>query len=154
MTGWRVGWALGPAPVIKAMGNVQSQQTGCPCSISQHAALAALEGDQGCVERMRQEFEARRDLVCDRLAKLSGVRCPVPEGAFYAFFDVSSHFGRTLAGRTVKDSDGFCRAALEGAHVNIVPGSAFGAEGFVRLSYASSREQLRQGLERLERLLQ
>src|SRR5437588_1156116 len=99
MTGWRIGWSLGPAPVIRAMGNVQSQQTGCPCSISQHAALAALEGDQGCVELMRQEFEARRDLVCGRLGALPGVRCPVPEGAFYAFFDVSAHFGRTLAGR-------------------------------------------------------
>src|SRR5207245_1074013 len=74
MTGWRIGWALGPSHMIKAMGNVQSQQTGCPCSISQAAALAALEGDQDCVERMRREFEARRDLVCKRLARLKGVR--------------------------------------------------------------------------------
>src|SRR6516225_3818438 len=72
MTGWRIGWALGPAAVIKAMGNVQSQQTGCPCSISQAAALAALEGEQGCVERMRQEFQARRDLVCGRLQGMPG----------------------------------------------------------------------------------
>ena len=98
MTGWRIGWALGPAHVIKAMGNVQSQQTGCPCSISQYAALAALEGDQECVERMRREFEARRDLVVPasrRRCRASSVR--TPEGAFYAFFDVSAHFGRTLA---------------------------------------------------------
>jgi aspartate aminotransferase len=153
MTGWRMGWALGPAPVIKAMGNVQSQQTGCPCSISQAAALAALEGDQECVERMRKEFEARRDLVCGRLKAKPGVRSFVPEGAFYAFFDVSSHFGRTLAGRKVTDSVSFCQAALEGAHVNIVPGAAFGAEGYVRLSYATSREQLQGGLDRLEQLL-
>ena len=153
MTGWRVGWALGPAPVLKAMGNVQSQQTGCPCSISQYAALAALEGDQGCVERMRQEFAARRDLVCGRLKAMPGVRCFVPEGAFYAFFEVSSHFGRTLAGRKVTDSVSFCQAALEGAHVNIVPGVAFGAEGYVRLSYATSREQLQGGLDRLEQIL-
>ncbi len=98
MTGWRMGWALGPARVIKAMGDVQSQQTGCPCSISQYAALAALEGDQECVERMRREFEARRDLVCARLAAMPGVRNRTPEGAFYAFFDVSAHFGRTLGG--------------------------------------------------------
>ena len=98
MTGWRMGWALGPAHVIKAMGDVQSQQTGCPCSISQYAALAALEGDQECVERMRREFEARRDLVCARLSAMPGVRIRMPEGAFYAFFDVSAHFGRTLAG--------------------------------------------------------
>ena len=153
MTGWRMGWALGPAHVIKAMGNVQSQQTGCPCSISQAAAVAALEGDQACVETMRREFEARRDLVCDRLGRLPGVRCFRPDGAFYAFFDVSTHFGRTLAGRAVKDSTSFCLAALEGAHVNLVPGAAFGAEGFVRLSYATSREQLQGGLDRLEQFL-
>jgi len=153
MTGWRIGWALGPAAVLKAMGNVQSQQTGNPCSISQYAALAALEGEQECVERMRREFEARRDLVCARLRKMPGVRCGVPEGAFYAFFDVSSHFARTLGGRKVTDSLTFCQAALESAHVNVVPGSAFGAEGYVRLSYATSRDVLQQGLDRLERFL-
>jgi aspartate aminotransferase len=153
MTGWRMGWALGPAAVIKAMGNVQSQQTGCPCSISQAAALAALEGEQECVERMRREFEARRDLVCQRLKKLPGVKSFVPEGAFYAFFDVSSHFGRTLAGRKITDSISFCLAALECAHVNVVAGAAFGAEGYVRLSYAAGREQLQAGLDRLEQFL-
>jgi aspartate aminotransferase len=153
MTGWRMGWALGPAQVIKAMSNVQSQQTGNPCSISQYAALAALEGDQGCVEMMRREFEARRDLVCARLRQLPGVRSFVPEGAFYAFFDVSTHFGRPLSGRVVKDSAEFCRAALEVGHVNLVPGSAFGAEGYVRLSYAAARDQLQGGLDRLEQFL-
>jgi aspartate aminotransferase len=153
MTGWRVGWSCGPAPIIKAMGDVQSQQTGCPCSVSQYAGLAALEGDEGCVETMRKEFEARRDLVCKRLSAMPGVRCRVPEGAFYAFFDVSAHFGRTLGGRKVADSASFCLAALETAHVNIVQGSAFGAEGYARLSYATSREQLNIGLDRLEKWL-
>jgi aspartate aminotransferase len=153
MTGWRAGWALGPAAVVKAMGNVQSQQTGCPCSVSQAAALAALEGDQDCVERMRREFEARRDLVCRRLSAMPGVRCPTPGGAFYAFFNVAGHFGRTLGGKKVGDSLAFCQAALESAHVNLVPGSAFGAEGYVRLSFAASREQLTGGLDRLEQLL-
>jgi aspartate aminotransferase len=153
MTGWRIGWSLGPAGVIKAMGNVQSQQTSSPCSVSQAAALAALDGDQACVETMRREFEARRDIVCGRLAKMPGVKCFVPQGAFYAFFDVSGNFGRTLAGRPVTDSASFCTAALEGAQVCLVPGSAFGAEGSVRLSYAASREQLEQGLDRLEALL-
>ena len=153
MTGWRMGWSLGPTNVVKAMGNVQSQMTGCPSSISQYAALAALEGDQECVERMRREFEARRDLVCARLAALPGVRNRIPEGAFYAFFDVSGHFGRTLGGRKVVDSAGFCVAALETAHVNLVPGSAFGAEGFARMSYAAAREQLTGGLDRLEQWL-
>jgi aspartate aminotransferase len=153
MTGWRAGWALGPLPVIKAMGNIQSQQTGCPCSISQYAALAAVEGDQECVERMRREFEARRDLVCARLRKMPGVKSFVPQGAFYAFFDVSAHFGRTLAGRPITDSISFCQAALECAHVNVVAGAAFGAEGYARLSYAASREQLQAGLDRLEQFL-
>jgi aspartate aminotransferase len=153
MTGWRIGWALGPAHVIKAMGNVQSQQTGNPCSISQYAALAAIEGDQGCVEKMRQEFEARRDLVCRRLAAIPGIRCPVPGGAFYAFFDVSAHFGRTLGGQTINDSAAFCKAALEQAHVNIVPGSAFGAEGYARLSYATSRAILEAGTDALDKWL-
>ena len=153
MTGWRMGWALGPAQIIKAMANIQSQQTGCPCSISQAAALAAVEGDQQCVEHMRRQFEARRDLVCERLGKMSGIKSFVPQGAFYAFFDVSAHFGRTLAGRKVGDSTSFCQAALECAHVNLVPGAAFGAEGYVRLSYAASREQLQAGLQRLEQFL-
>jgi aspartate aminotransferase len=153
MTGWRVGWTVGPAAVVKAMGDVQSQQTGCPCSVSQYAALAALEGDQECVERMRREFEARRDLVCRRLGKMPGVRCFVPDGAFYAFFDVSAHFGRTLGGRKVTDSTTFCQAALEAAHVNLVTGAAFGAGGCVRLSFAAGREQLLGGLDRLEQFL-
>jgi aspartate aminotransferase len=154
MTGWRMGWTCGPAHVIKAMGNIQSQQTGNPCSISQYAAIAAIEGDQGCVEKMRQEFEARRDLVCKRLSSIKGIRCPVPGGAFYAFFDVSSHFGRKLGGIEIKDSTTFCRAALEQAHVNLVQGSAFGAEGYARLSYATSREILNNGLDALEKWLQ
>jgi aspartate aminotransferase len=153
MTGWRVGWALGPSHFIKAMGNVQSQQTGCPGSVSQAAALAALEGDQDCVEKMRREFEARRDLVCKRLAAMPGIRCPFPGGAFYAFFNVQAHFGRTLGGKSVTDSASFCQAALESARVSLVPGSAFGAEGYVRLSFAASREQLNGGLDRLEQLL-
>ena len=150
MTGWRMGWAVGPPAIIRAMGNVQSQQTGCPSSISQHAALAALQGDQSCVEKMRQEFDARRELVCRRLAAMPGVICPVPGGAFYAFFNISAHFGRTLGGKKITDSAGFCQAALESAHVNLVAGSAFGAEGYVRLSFAVSREQLTGGLDRLE----
>jgi aspartate aminotransferase len=153
MTGWRMGWSCGPAHVIKAIGDMQSQQTGCPCSVSQYAALAALEGDQACVEKMRREFEARRDLVCRRLQKIRGLRCSVPDGAFYAFFDVSGNFGRTLGGKPVTDSASFCQLALEQAHVNLVPGSAFGLEGLVRLSYAASMDQLNGGLDALDRWL-
>jgi aspartate aminotransferase len=154
MTGWRMGWSLGPAAVIKAMANVQSQETGNPSSISQYATLAALEGDQECIEKMRREFEVRRDLVCKRLAAMPGIKCRIPGGAFYAFFDVSSHYGRTIRGVKVVDSMSFCQALLEKAHVNVVPGAAFGADSYVRLSYAASREQLNGGLDRLEQFLQ
>lgn len=153
MTGWRIGWTLGPKNVIAAMGTVQSQQTSNPCSVSQAAAKAALEGEQTCVATMRREFQARRDFVCDRLAKMPGLKVRVPEGAFYAFFDVSANFGRTLGGVAVTDSASFCTAALDSAHVCLVQGSAFGAEGYVRLSYASSREELQGGLDRLEALI-
>ncbi len=153
MTGWRIGWTVGPAHVVKAMDNVQSQETSCPSSVSQLAALAALVGDQDCVEKMRREFEARRDLVCRRLNGLPRVQCTIPGGAFYAFFNVAGYFGRTLGGKRIADSTSFCAVALESAHVNLVPGAAFGAEGYVRLSFAASREQLNAGLDRLEKLL-
>jgi aspartate aminotransferase len=153
MTGWRIGWAVGPKNVIRAMGNIQSQQTGCPNSIGQHAALAALTGDQSCVAEMRDEFAARREIICGGLARLPGITIAPPTGAFYAFFDVSSHFGRTLHGVEIRNSADFCRAALEKVQVSVVPGSAFGAEGYVRLSFAASREELQGGLAQLGRLV-
>jgi len=148
-----MGWAAGPFHVIKAMANIQSQQTSSPSSISQYAALAALEGDQQCVETMRREFEARRDLVCKRLGELPGIRCTKPQGAFYAFPDISAHVGRTLGGRRITDSISFCQGALETAHVNLVPGIAFGTENYARMSFAASREQINGGLDRLAAFL-
>ncbi len=154
MTGWRIGWAIGPSHVVKAMGNVQSQETSSPSSISQYATIAALDGEQACVAQMRKEFEARRDLVCRRLNALPGIRCPIPDGAFYAFFNVSSYFGKTLKGKKIADSTSFCAAALETVHVNLVQGAAFGAEGYARLSFATSQEQINQGIDRLAEFLQ
>lgn len=153
MTGWRIGWALGPKHVIKAMGNIQSQQTGCPNSISQYAALVGLTSDMKAMNDMRAEFQARRDLICNGLASLPGITVHQPTGAFYAFFNVSQHFGKTLHGIKINDSADFCRAALEKVQVSVVPGSAFGAEGYVRLSFASSREDLQGGVEQLRKLL-
>jgi aspartate aminotransferase len=149
MTGWRMGWTVAPKPLIDGMGNIQSQETSCTSSVSQYALLAALDGPQECVAEMRTEFQARRDLVCERLRRIPGVKFPTPEGAFYAFFDVSAYFGRSIGGITVSDSLGFCKACLETARVNLVPGSAFGAEGYVRMSYANSREELEGGLAAL-----
>lgn len=153
MTGWRIGWACGPASLIKAMANVQSQATGCPNSISQAAALAAIEGDQTCVETMRRAFEQRRNLVYERLSRLPGISLVKPTGAFYAFFRIADHFGRTLGGRRITDSVTFCEAALEAAHVNIVPGAPFGAEGYARMSFATSREEIEGGIEALAKFL-
>jgi aspartate aminotransferase len=153
MTGWRMGWAVAPVALVNAMSNIQSQETSCPSSVSQYALLAALEGPQECVAQMRKEFEARRDLVCSLVGKIAGLKCTKPDGAFYLFFDVSSYFGKTIGGAMVADSLGFCKAALEQAHVNLVPGSAFGAEGYVRMSYATSRQEIEGGLAALGKWL-
>jgi aspartate aminotransferase len=150
MTGWRIGWAIAPEAVVKAMANIQSQETSNPCSVSQAAAIAALDGPQECVGVMRKEFESRRDFVIKNIQGMAGIKCKVPPGAFYAFFDVSSYFGKSFAGKTVTDSASFCLLALEQAHVNLVQGSAFGAEGYARLSYATSKEVLEAGLDKLQ----
>lgn len=153
MTGWRIGWTCGPKDIIAAIGDIQSQQTSNPCSISQYAALAALTGDQGDIEVMKREFSRRRDFVVERLPRIAGLSLAPPDGAFYAFFDVSSYFGKTLGGKLITDSATFCMAALEQAHVVLVQGSAFGAEGFARMSFATSMEVIRDGLDSLERWL-
>lgn len=149
MTGWRIGWTAGPAAIIAGMSDIQSQQTSNPCSISQDAATAALLGDQACVGAMREEFAQRRDYVIGRLQKMPGLSLVPPTGAFYAFFDVSSYFGKSFGNRRVSDSASFCMALLEQAHVVLVQGSAFGAEGFVRMSFATSRAALEVGLDAL-----
>jgi aspartate aminotransferase len=154
MTGWRMGWAVAPKPLADAMGNIQSQETSCPSSVSQHALLAALTGPQDCVAKMLGEFAKRREFVCRRLSDMPGIKLPWPDGAFYAFFDVSAHFGKPLAGGPVSNSAEFCRAALEAANVCLVQGSAFGCEGFVRMSFATGMEVLSAGLDRLEQWLQ
>jgi aspartate aminotransferase len=153
MTGWRMGWAIAPAAVVKAMDTIQSQETSCPSSVSQAALIAALDGPQDCVAEMRKEFAARRELTVSLLRAIPGVTLPVPDGAFYAFFDISLYFGKTFGDRKVTDSLSFCTALLEQAHVNLVPGSAFGAEGFVRMSFATSRKTIEEGIARLKEWL-
>lgn len=153
MTGWRMGWAVAPAAVVKAMDTIQSQETSCPSSVSQAALVAALSGPQECVAEMRKEFAARRELTLSLLSAIPGVKLPAPGGAFYAFFDVSSYFGKTFGGTKVTDSLSFCNALLEQAHVNLVPGVAFGAEGFVRMSFATNRATIEAGLAKLKEWL-
>ncbi len=153
MTGWRIGWAVSPVEIAQAIDSLQSQETSNPCSVSQFAALAALEGDQACVAMMLVEFARRREFVVNRLQSIPGLRIIEPHGAFYAFFSVRSHFGKRLGGRVVADSETFCSAALDSAHVALVPGSAFGAEGYVRMSFACDIVEIQQGLNRLELFL-
>ena len=151
MTGWRIGWTLAPPDVTKGMDNLQSQETSNPCSVSQYAAVAALNGPQECVQEMLVEFRARRNYVLERLRQIPDIRFAEPGGAFYAFFDVSRHFGRPLGpnGKTVENSSDFCTALLEDAHVALVTGDAFGAPGYVRLSFATNLGVLEQGLDRV-----
>jgi aspartate aminotransferase len=154
MTGWRMGWAMGPLPLIKAMGNVESQQTGCPNSVSQYAALAAVTGDQTCVEKMRQEFAGRADLAARLMGSIPGITFTRPEGAFYLFFNVSAYFNKPLPiGRSIANSTEFCQAALETKQVNFVPGSEFGAEGYVRMSYATNRSEIEAGIDQVRQML-
>lgn len=154
MTGWRIGWTLAPENVTKAITKLQSQQTSNPCSISQYAAIAALNGPQDCIAEMLVQFQKRRDYVLGRLRSMPGLTFADPGGAFYAFFNVSSHFGRELPGGVVVDnSSDFCTALLEQAHVALVTGDAFGAPGYVRLSFATSMDIIEAGLDALEKFL-
>ena len=152
MTGWRIGWTICPEPLAKAIGNLQSQETSNPCSVSQHAAIAALTGPQECVAEMRTAFQKRRDLVAGRLAAMPGVRLPDIGGAFYAFFDIAPALERSRS-RGIATSMQWCEALLEQEHVALVAGSAFGAEGHVRMSFAAAEEKLAAGLDRIARFL-
>ncbi|MEX0704329.1 MAG: pyridoxal phosphate-dependent aminotransferase [Planctomycetales bacterium] len=155
MTGWRIGWTIAPAEVAAGIDKLQSQETSNPCSVSQYAAVAALDGPQECVEEMRLEFARRREYVLERMRKLPEISFAEPGGAFYAFFNVARHFGKPLGGgKVVHDASEFCTACLEEAHVALVTGDAFGAPGYVRLSFATGLDVLEAGFDRLERFLQ
>ena len=153
MTGWRIGWSIAPVSVSRFMADVQSQETSNPCSVSQYAALEAIVGPQDSVRTMLEQFTRRRAYVLERVDRLPGVTCVPPGGAFYAFMNVSSHFGRTLGGRPIADSTAFCLTALAEAHVAMVMGSAFGAEGYARLSFATDLKTLERGFDALEEFL-
>jgi aspartate aminotransferase len=153
MTGWRIGWAIAPTAVAKFMGDVQSQETSNPSSVSQWAALEAITGPQDSVVEMKAQFTRRRAYVLERIAGLPNVTCVPPGGAFYAFMNISAHFGRTLGGKVINNSTEFCLTALSAAHVGLVMGSAFGAEGFARLSFATDLTTLERGFDALDRFL-
>ncbi len=145
MTGWRVGFCIAHTELIRKMIEFQSHQTGNPTSISQKAAMAALALDLRHVTGMKTEYEARRELVVSALAEMEGFRCQPPHGAFYAFPEVTG----AMAAAGIHTSQGFSKFLIQEARVATVPGSAFGMEGFIRLSYATSRENLTEGLKRI-----
>jgi aspartate aminotransferase len=149
MTGWRVGYAAGPADIIKGMAKIQTQTTSGTFTFGQHGLVAALNGDQACVEEMRQEFERRAEHIHTRLNALDGVSCPRPAGAFYVFPDVSGTFAKLGVSGSIE----FAQRLLEDSHVAVVPGEAFGVDSGVRLSFATSMEMIDKGLDRLESFL-
>jgi aspartate/methionine/tyrosine aminotransferase len=153
MTGWRVGWLIGPADVIKAAGNRHSHNASNVSNVSQRAAIAAVEGDLSAVAEMRESFDRRRKLIYELVNNAPGLSCLEPQGAFYAFANVKDVYGRTLRGREITSSLDFVEALLEEVKVAVVPGEAFGAPGYVRLSYALSDADITEGLERITALL-
>jgi len=153
MTGWRIGFAAGPEEIISAMTNIQSQSTSNPTSISQKASVEALTGPQEEVQKMVAAFEERRNYIVNRLNHLPGVTCFKPIGAFYVFPNFSSYYGKSYQGKKISNSTELADYFLEVARVAVVPGVEFGADPFERLSYATSMEDIREGINRIEAAL-
>ncbi|MGO1200441.1 MAG: pyridoxal phosphate-dependent aminotransferase, partial [Dermabacteraceae bacterium] len=153
MTGWRVGWMVGPTDVIKAATNLQSHLTSHVNNIAQRAAVAALTGPNEPVEEMRVAFDRRRQLIVEKLAQVPGFTVPTPTGAFYAFPDVSQALGRTIRGREITTSTDLATVILEEGEVAAVPGEAFGAPGHLRFSYALADDDIIEGIDRVIALL-
>lgn len=153
MTGWRVGWLIGPTDVVRAAANLQSHATANVNNVAQRAALAAVSGPLDAVAMMRAAFDRRRHAIVDVLAGIDGVRCPLPQGAFYAYPDVQAVLGRTIRGRTVRTSAELAALLLDEVEVAVVPGEAFGPSGYLRFSYALGDDDLREGVTRVRDLL-
>jgi len=150
MTGWRIGYAAGPEQIIAAVNKIQSQNTSNPASISQKAAVEALNGDQDVVGQMVVEFRKRRDVIVQLLNDIDGITCLSPEGAFYVFPNVSKIFGRSFQGKKITDSTSLIDYLLDEANVATVPGAAFGSDSHIRLSYATSLKNIEEGLKRIK----
>lgn len=153
MTGWRIGYVAAPAAISKVIGNYLGHCTGSPSSISQAAAAEALSASQETVEKMREAFEERRNYMVERMNQIEGVSCIKPEGAFYVMMNISKIFGKELFGHVIKDADDFGNMFLKYGKVAVVPGTSFGAPEFIRWSYATSMENIKAGLDRLEYFL-
>ncbi|MDR3048959.1 MAG: pyridoxal phosphate-dependent aminotransferase [Elusimicrobiota bacterium] len=148
MTGWRIGYAAGNKDIIAGMAKIQSQSTSNPTSISLKAAVEALNGEQNSIEMMRKEFEKRRDFIVSSLNSIKGITCAKPSGAFYVFPNIAALIGKTLKGKKINSDMDLADYLLEEAKIAIVPGSAFGAQGYIRFSYATSLDNIKKGMER------
>lgn len=151
MTGWRIGYLGGPKQIVEAAAKVQSQTTSNATSISQRAAIAALTGPTGDIETMRLEFKRRRDFVVDQLKDIHGLEFEAPRGAFYLFPSVKQFIGRRMNGKVIRDDVSLCEYFLDEKHVAMIPGSAFGAKNYLRVSYACSMQELQKAVERLRK---
>lgn len=150
MTGWRLGYAAGNEKIIKAMSSVQSHAVSHPSSITQYASVVALNGPQDDVEKMVAEFEKRRNYMYERMNSMEGISCIKPEGAFYVYADISNYLGKELCGTKLNSSLDFAQIMLEKGHVAVIPGAAFGTDNYIRLSYATSMETIKNGLDKFE----
>lgn len=153
MTGWRIGYAAANAEIAKAMANIQSHAASNPNSIAQAATIAALGGGESEVDRMRRHFMRRRDFMVEEINKIKGVYCKKPQGAFYIMMNISDIIGTTLYGKVIENADDFAELFLNKARVAVVPGTGFGADNYVRWSYATSMENIVEGLNRLRKFL-
>jgi aspartate/methionine/tyrosine aminotransferase len=153
MTGWRVGWMIGPRDVVRAATNLQSHATSNVANVSQRAALAAVSGDLSAVAEMRTAFDRRRHTIVSMLNEIDGVVCPEPQGAFYVYPSVKGVLGRRIAGHTPTTSAALAELILDQVEVAVVPGEAFGPSGYLRLSYALGDDDLAEGVTRIQRLL-
>lgn len=150
MTGWRIGYAAGDEKLIKLMTNIQSHTTSNPTSIAQYASLEALNGEQTTVANMVKEFSKRKDYMVERISKIKGLDCIKPEGAFYVMIDISNYIGKIYSNVEIKGSMEFSDLLLGHSKVAVIPGIAFGVDNYIRLSYATSMDNIEEGLNRLE----
>ncbi|MBU5254822.1 pyridoxal phosphate-dependent aminotransferase [Tissierella praeacuta] len=154
MTGWRIGYAAAHEDIIKVMSNIQSHATSNPCSISQYASIEGLIGDQSSVEEMKKHFVERRNYMVETINSIKGLSCRKPQGAFYIMINFTQLLGKTIKGKVINSSLDFASLLLEEGKVAVVPGIAFGDDKYVRLSYATSMENIKKGLERIKQIVE
>lgn len=153
MTGWRIGYAVAPAPIAKIMGNVQSHASSNPNAMAQKGAIAAISGDQSCVDFMLKHFEERRNYMSERLSAIKGLSFIKPKGAFYIFIDMHELYGKSYKGQEINSAEDFAKLLLEEVNTAVIPCGAFGFDDHIRLSYAISKENIEEGLNRIEKFV-